>query len=79
MQIGGIDPRVLRTSIHVSEVAVCWNSQPNKMYQPQYKSELTGGNWEDFGPPLPGDGSRLCVRDEVLGRERRFYRVKEVL
>jgi hypothetical protein len=78
IQVGGIDPSVLRTTIHVSEVAVCWNSQAGKMYQGQYRSEFALGSWENLGAPVAGDGTRLCITDPVLDGEKRYYRVKEV-
>jgi hypothetical protein len=61
-------------SIEVSQVRVCWNSATNTTYQVQYRSELTANAWVNLGTPIPGNGSRNCITDDVVS-PRRFYQV----
>jgi hypothetical protein len=66
-------------AIRVSEVELCWNSISNKMYQVQYRSELTTNAWTALGAPVQGNGSTNCVTDAVqLGQPQRLYRVEEL-
>jgi hypothetical protein len=60
LALGG-DPRV---DISVLQVQVCWNAS-NKFSQLQYKSDITSGNWVDFGPVFTNLESRICVPAEV--------------
>lgn len=63
-------------TIRVSEVEVCWNAESNRIYQAQYRSELTTNLWTDLGSPVPGNGSTNCLVDKVAsGQAQRFYRV----
>ena len=59
-------------TIEVSEVRLCWISQSNKLYQLQYRSELTTNAWLDLGAPILGTGGTNCITDPVVG-PRRFY------
>lgn len=61
-------------TIDVSEVRLCWRSQSNRLYQVQYRSELTANAWVDLGLPVPGNGTTNCVADAVAG-PKRFYQV----
>jgi hypothetical protein len=62
-------------SIRCSQVEICWQSATNVIYQLQYQSALTGGQWTNLGAPIAGDGSRKCVTDPILeGEPQRFYR-----
>jgi hypothetical protein len=60
--------------IEVSEVRICWDTITNRMYQPQYRSELTAGAWVDLGPQVPGTGGAVCVTDPVVAPHR-FYQI----
>jgi hypothetical protein len=77
-QLGGTDPRLLRVSIMVADVDVCWNSKSNATYQVEYQSELTTNVWTVLRSPVPGTGSSQCITDAVRGQEKRFYRVREL-
>ncbi len=61
-------------SIRVSQIEVCWLSCTNRMYQVQYRSELTTNAWVNFGAPLTGADTTNCVTD-AISSPRRFYRV----
>lgn len=65
----------LVTTIQIACVDVCWNTQSNRLYQPQYKSELTTNTWVDLGLPILGDGATNCITDSIRGQPHRFYRV----
>ena len=66
-------------SIRCSQVELCWQSATNVIYQLQYQSALTGGQWTNLGAPIPGDGSRKCVTDPIAeGEPHRFYRTVTV-
>jgi hypothetical protein len=71
LALGG-DPRV---DISVSQVRVCWNAPTNRFSQLQYRSDLTGGAWFDFGPPITNMGTRVCVPAEV-DEPNKFFRVR---
>ena len=67
----------LLASIHFSAVDICWPGRTNKMYQVQYRTNLSGTNWFDFGSPVLGTATN-CVTDGINGMEQRFYRVTRV-
>lgn len=69
-----VDPIII--SIRVSQVELCWNSQPDEWYQIQYSSPLDPSGWVDFGPAIQAAGNRLCVKEPVnAGNPPRFYQV----
>ena len=64
------------TTVRVSEVEVCWDSNSNRTYQVQYRSALTTNVWMNLGAPVPGAERRTCVTDKIVAEEpKRFYRV----
>lgn len=64
------------STIRVSEVEVCWETVATKVYQVQYRSALAVDLWTNWGGPLQGNGSTLCIKDPVpAGEPQRFYRV----
>jgi hypothetical protein len=65
-------------SIHVSCVDVCWDSRTNKIYQVQYRPALSTNGWLDFGPPVSGTGTTICVTDHFTNTVKRFYQVVEL-
>jgi len=76
IQIGGTDPRLLRVSIRVSQVEVCWPSRIGTNYMVQYRSDLTTNAWAPLVQCIPGNGVTNCIYDAVpVGEPRRFYRV----
>jgi hypothetical protein len=69
----------LRSTLRVSEVELCWDTVVGKVYQVQYRSQLTTNLWLPFGAPRQGIGAADCVRDTVPSDEpHRFYRVMTV-
>jgi len=67
---------LLRLSIRVSEVEVCWESASNATYRVEYRSSLTTNNWVSLRECVPTGGMRTCIKDEVLfDQPQRFYRV----
>ncbi len=61
-------------TIEVSQVRLCWNSQTNKLYQVQCRSDLTTNQWVALGAPVQGDGTATCMTADVTV-PRRFYRL----
>lgn len=60
-------------TINVSQVRLCWQSQTNRLYQLQYRSDLTTNIWTDLGAPIPGTGNDCSL--QPVTDPRRFYRV----
>lgn len=69
--VSGGDPTL---SITVSQVRLCWNAPTNKASQLQYRSDFTGGNWSNLGPPIVEMGTILCATNDV-DQPNKFYRV----
>ena len=66
-------------TIRVSQVEVCWDSNADKTYQVQYRSELTTNLWTNLGSPIPGSETNDCILDSISrGQPRRFYRTVEL-
>ena len=63
-----------KLTIQFSQVQICWNSDGDKTYQVQYRSELTTNAWVDLGTPIAGTGTTSCITDPITG-PRRFYQV----
>jgi hypothetical protein len=65
-------------SLRVSPLEFCWTSRTNRMYQVQYRSQLTN-IWTSLGPPVQGNGTTNCITDAVIADQpQRFYRVAEL-
>ncbi len=76
IELDGFSVPLVRVSIAVACVDVCWNSLSNQMYLVQYRSEATSNMWLNLGAPVQGDGTTKCVTDTVCGSPQRFYRVE---
>ena len=71
-------PVPLVASICVSQVEICWPSEPSRTYQVQYSTSASPSLWTNLGSPVPGNGSTECLQDAVLpSQPARFYRVLE--
>jgi hypothetical protein len=70
-----IDHQPLVLSVRVADITLCWNSQTNKLYQLQYRSESATNLWTDLGAPVAGNGTTNCILESLHGEPRRFYRV----
>lgn len=80
IRFGDVTPALFVTIGRVdgSGVEVCWNSRTNRMYQIQYRSDLTTNLWTDLLSPIPGVGGTNCFNAGALSAEyQRFYRVVE--
>jgi hypothetical protein len=80
IRFGDVTPALFGSIRRVegSNVEICWNSRTNRMYQIQYRSELTTNLWTDLLPPIPGSGGTNCVSTGILsGEHQQFYRVVE--
>lgn len=64
------------SSIRVSEVEICWQSETNALYRVEYRLEVTGSEWLPLYTNLVGTGERICVADRLAPEQpQRFYRV----
>lgn len=53
-------------SIRVSEIEICWNTQPDQNYILEYKTSLMDGQWLPYNTNfIVGDGNPFCVKDIV--------------
>jgi hypothetical protein len=64
-------------SVRVSQLELCWETEPTNWYQLQYESTLTANQWVPFFTNwVVGDGNRFCTNDTLLRDSvQRFYRV----
>ena len=65
-------------TIEVADVAVCWQSRSNVMYQVEYRPTMVTNEWLNLGTPVVGNGTNICILDPVRGSPRRFYRIVEL-
>ncbi len=62
-------------SIRFSEVELCWPTSAGRLYQLQYRSELTTNAWVSlYGTNIVGTSSTVCF-PERLTQPQRFYRL----
>jgi exo-1,4-beta-D-glucosaminidase len=59
-------------------VQVCWNSDSNKTYQPEYSPDVVTNNWITLGGQVIGNGSTQCVFDPLPLSSNRYYRVRQL-
>jgi uncharacterized repeat protein (TIGR03803 family) len=52
-----------------------WSADAGSVYQLQYNSDLSPGNWINLGSPVTAKGATLSATDPVANNPRRFYRV----
>lgn len=63
-------------TIRLSEVEICWPSHSNKLYQVDFRSELTTNMWLPLFTNIVGNGDTMCVYDKIqAGQPQRFYRL----
>ena len=69
-------PAPFSLSIRIPPAELCWDTVPNAWYQLQSRANFATNQWEAITPWLPGDGSRFCTNDTIVGTVlQRFYRV----
>ena len=62
-----------------SQIELCWNSQTNIYYQPQFQPISDLNQWIDLGTPVVGNGSTNCVTDSVAPAQlKKVYRLVTV-
>lgn len=65
-----------KLGIRVSEAELSWASLTNQNYSLQYRSEITGSNWNVL-ECVPGNGTTNLYYDKIaVGEARRFYRLE---
>jgi len=63
-------------TIRVSELELSWDSESNRVYQVQYRSDATTNEWQDLCSPIAATGNTLSIIQKVPpGQPQRFYRV----
>ena len=63
------------TRLPGNEVQLCWNSDTGRLYQVQYRPDLTTGTWTNTGSLLPGNGSNYCTALGVTNSAEEYFRV----
>jgi hypothetical protein len=59
-----------------SQIAICWNSSTNLLYQVQYRSSLITGDWTNLDGTIIGQSDTTCTNDSIgPGQMQKFYRV----
>ena len=72
---GKCKQELIRMSIRVSQVEVCWTSRSNATYQLQYRSTLTTNEWVPLLSCVRATNSITCFLDAVLTNQpQRYYR-----
>jgi uncharacterized repeat protein (TIGR03803 family) len=60
-----------------NQLTISWHSMVGQIYQVQYTSDLTSGNWTDFAPPSVATSTTTSMPDVVVPNQQRFYRIIE--
>jgi len=69
-------PSALTATVRVRDLDICWNSNTNRTYQVEYRSDFTANMWLPLGLPVQGNGTTNCVIDSVPESSSKFYRVR---
>lgn len=69
-----LEPVVRPVSIQAFPIQICWESQTNRSYQIQYKTNLASPDWLDSGSPVAGTGSTICS-NQITADPQKFFRV----
>ena len=59
-------------------VALQWNSDLARSYQPECRTNLTSATWTALGSPVAGNGSTNTVLDLSNSSAQRYYRIREL-
>src|ERR1043165_4416732 len=68
-------PSALTATVRVRDLDIRWNSNTNRTYQVEYRSDSTANMWLPLGSPVQGNGTTNCVIDSVPESPSKFYRV----
>jgi hypothetical protein len=67
---------VATTNLNIAvAVEIWWPSVTGLVYQPQWSPEVEPRTWQDFGPPIAGNGTNISVFDSTRYTGRKFYRL----
>ncbi|HTR43909.1 MAG TPA: kelch repeat-containing protein [Pseudomonadales bacterium] len=58
-----------------SSINLTWSATSGMIYQLQYSTNLTAGNWLNLGNPITATNSTVTTTDSSLSSPQRFYRV----
>jgi uncharacterized repeat protein (TIGR03803 family) len=56
-------------------LSLTWSAEPGGVYQLQFNSDLSSGNWTNLGGPATAIAATLSSTDTVTNGPQRFYRV----
>ena len=75
-ELAGTVQALAPASVRCSEVEICWQSQSNRLYEVEYRSDLTTNTWVALFTNIVGSAGTTCVNDKIIiGTPQRFYRV----
>jgi hypothetical protein len=63
------------TSLRGGTLTLSWSSVQGRVYQVQYKDQVTAPSWTALGSGQVGTGGILTVSDGAANQQQRFYRV----
>ena len=74
----GVQPPLIITSVALdgSQITFSVESRRGLAYYLEYKNDLKDPEWTSSPPAVPGTGSVLVFRDDVLAGTNRFYRIR---
>lgn len=76
LAVASVSVKVGGLTINIAHaVEIWWPSALGQLYQVQWASEFAPTIWQDFGPPVPGNGTTNSVFDTTRHAEKRFYQV----
>ena len=62
------------TAIRCSQTEICWSTCADVNYQVQ--STMDFFLWTNVGTPIAGNGTQMCIQDNIIvGQANKFYRV----
>jgi hypothetical protein len=68
-------PEFQALAVTNSTLSLTWSTEAGAVYQLQYNSNLSSGNWTNLGIPVPATGATLSTTDSVPNGAQRFYRL----
>ncbi len=70
-------PEIITAEI-ATAAEICWNSQSNRLYQVEYRTQLGSDQWYPLGKPVLATGPQSCVLDSTRGSPMKVYRIREL-
>jgi uncharacterized repeat protein (TIGR03803 family) len=56
-------------------LSLSWSTEAGGVYQLQYNSDLSSGNWVNLGSAATASGTTLSTTDSITNGPQRFYRL----